>query len=139
MSVSASTCMTWFCTMSRSAPACLVEAAAMADAELLGHGDLHVVDVAAVPDRLEDGVGEAQGEDVLDRLLPEVVVDAVHLLLGEAGVHHGVELARALLVVAEGLLDDDAHEGAVGRRPVEPVLGRGRRRSRGKVPGGVAR
>ena len=59
----------------------LVEAAPVLDAERLGHGDLHVVDVAAVPDRLEDGVGEAQGQDVLDRLLPQVVVDPVDLRL----------------------------------------------------------
>ena len=94
----------------------LVEAPAVAHPELLGHRDLDVVDVAPVPDGLEDGVGEAQGEDVLDRLLPEVVVDAVHLLLGERGVHTGVEIAGALLVVPVGLLDDDAHEGPVGGR-----------------------
>ena len=108
--VSASTCRTWFCTMSRSAPGRLVEAAAVPDAERLGHGDLHVVDVAPVPDRLEDGVGEAQGEDVLDGLLPEVVVDAVHLRLVEHGVHGGVELVRAVQVAAVRLLDDDPHE-----------------------------
>ena len=101
----------------------LVEAPAVSHPELLGHGDLHVVDVAPVPDGLEDRVREAQGENVLDRLLPEVVVDAVHLLLGEPGVHDRVEVARARPVVPVRLLDDDAHERAFGRRPVEPVLG----------------
>ena len=67
-------------------PGGLVEAAAVLDAELLGHGDLDVVDVAAVPDRLEDGVGEAQGQDVLDRLLAQVVVDAEDLVLVEGAV-----------------------------------------------------
>ncbi len=47
--------------------------------QLLGHGDLDVVDVAPVPDRLEDAVGEAEDEEVLDRLLPEVVIDPVDL------------------------------------------------------------
>ena len=47
-----------------------------ADADVLGHGDLHVVHVAAVPDRLVQRVGEAQRQDVLDRLLAQVVVDA---------------------------------------------------------------
>ena len=61
----------------------LVEAAPLLDAEGLGHGDLHVVDVAAVPQRLEDGVGEAQRQHVLHRLLPEVVVDPVDLRLVE--------------------------------------------------------
>ena len=82
----ATSCMMWFCTMSRSAPALLVVRAATLDADLLGHGDLHVVDVLPVPQRLEDAVGEAEDEQVLDRLLAEVVVDAIDLLLDERGV-----------------------------------------------------
>ena len=39
------------------------------DADVLGHRDLHVVDVVGVPDRSEHLVREAQREDVLDRLL----------------------------------------------------------------------
>ncbi len=77
----------------------LVEAAACADAEGLGHGDLHVVDLAAVPDRLEDRVGEPEGEEVLHRLLAEVVVDAedvcvssktrVHVVVEDRGCWRG--------------------------------------------------
>ena len=36
----ASSCSRWFCTMSRSAPVCVVELAATLDADRLGHGDL---------------------------------------------------------------------------------------------------
>ena len=54
----------------------LVEPGPVLDADRLGDGDLHVVDVAVVPDRLEDRVGEPEREDVLDRLLAQVVVDA---------------------------------------------------------------
>ena len=56
----------------------VVVAGAAADADVLGHGDLHVVDVVGVPDRLEHLVGEAQRQDVLDRLLAQVVVDPEH-------------------------------------------------------------
>ena len=45
-----------------------------------------------VPDRLEDPVGEPQGKDVLDRLLAEVVVDAVDLGLVEVPLELGVEI-----------------------------------------------
>ena len=69
--------------MSRNAPVCLVERRALAEPERLRHVDLHVVDEVAVPDRLEEAVGEAEGEDVLRRLLAEEVVDAEDLLLGE--------------------------------------------------------
>ena len=62
----------------------LVEAGARADRERLGHVDLDVVDVVAVPDRLEHAVREPQREDVLHRLLAEVVVDPEDLRLVEA-------------------------------------------------------
>ena len=61
----------------------LVVTRAALDAERLGGGDLDVVDVAAVPDRLEDGVGETQDHDVLRRFLAEEMVDAVRARLVE--------------------------------------------------------
>ena len=61
----------------------LVVRTATLDADLLGHGDLHMVDVLAVPQRLEDPVGEPEHEQVLNGLLAEVVVDAIDLLFDE--------------------------------------------------------
>src|SRR5439155_20358228 len=84
----------------------LVERPAALDADRLGDGDLHVVDVPAVPDRLEDPVAEAEDEEVPDGLLAEVVVDAVDLLLPEDLGHLAVELDRGLEVTPERLLDD---------------------------------
>ncbi len=85
----------------------LVERAAAFDAEGFGHGDLHIVNVVAVPDRLEDAVGEAEDEEILHSLLAEVVIDAEDLALLEDGVDLMVELAGRIEIVAEGLLDDD--------------------------------
>ena len=85
----------------------------MLDAERLGRRDLHVVDVAAVPDRFEDAVGEAKDEDVLHRLLGQVVVDAVYLPLVEGRAHHGVQRPGAFEVAAERLFDDDPHPAPV--------------------------
>ncbi len=126
----------------------VVVAGAAADADVLGHGDLHVVDVVGVPDRLEHVVGEAHRQDVLDRLLAEVVVDAEDRPRGEDGGQHVVELARRLEVVAEGLLDHHAtprgHPGGVDRRLGQPVLlelrhhGAEERRGDGEVEGRVA-
>jgi hypothetical protein len=45
------------------------------DRKRLGHVDLHVADVLAVPHRFEQAVGEPEGQDVVDRLLAEGVVD----------------------------------------------------------------
>ena len=105
----------------------LIERGAPAKPERLGHVDLHVVDEVAVPDRLEQPVGEAEGQNVLRRLLAEEVVDAKDLVLGEHLVQPGIQQHRAGQVGAERLLHDDpgacdeigfgqqAHRGQGGR------------------------
>ena len=90
-------------------PGLVVEPGAVADAEVLGRGDADMVDVAAVPDGLEKGVGEAQQQDVLHRLLGHVVVDAEDLALPEIAVQDIVQFAGRGQVAAEGLFHDDAH------------------------------
>ena len=54
----------------------VVEVAAILDAEVLGHRDLHRGDEVAVPHGLEQHVRETQVDDLLGAHLPEVVVDA---------------------------------------------------------------
>jgi hypothetical protein len=66
-----------------------------------------------IPDGLEHRVGEAQRQDVLHRLLAEVVVDPEDRLLGEDLVHDVVELPRAGQVVTERLLDDHPAPGVL--------------------------
>ena len=122
----------------------------MLDADRLGHGDLHMVDPVAVPDRLEQPVGEAEGHDVLHRLLAEEVVDAEDLLLAQLAADAGVQLARRVDAVAERLLDhhaspalrlavaqllvqqagmaellDDGAEEPVGHREIEQAIAAG--------------
>jgi hypothetical protein len=57
-------------------PGLVVKMAASGDAELLGHGDLNALDVIAVPDRFQKGVGEAEKEQILHGFFAEVMVDA---------------------------------------------------------------
>ena len=64
--------------------------------------------MAAPPERLEELVGKAQRQDVVDRLLAEEVVDAKDLGLIEVVVDLRVELPRRVEVGAKGLLTDDA-------------------------------
>ena len=85
----------------------LVEGAALLDADRLGHRDLHVVDVAAVPERLEDPVPEPEDHQVPDGLLAQVVIDPVDLRLAEDLADLAIEPLRRVEVAAERLLDDD--------------------------------
>ena len=104
----------------------LVERAAVLDAHRLGHGDLDVVHVAAVPERLEEAVPEAEDHQVADGLLAQVMVDAVDLRLAEDLADLAVELLCRSEVVSERLLDDDPPPAAVVQFVVEadaPELG----------------
>jgi hypothetical protein len=55
----------------------VIEMPTVLDSDALGHRDLHGGDVAAVPHRLEDRVGEAQIQDLVEPHLAEEVVDAI--------------------------------------------------------------
>ena len=62
----------------------LVEvAAAPLSAKVFLKDDLHGLGALTVPDGLEGDVGEAQHEQVHHELLAQVVVDPVHLVLGD--------------------------------------------------------
>ena len=96
----------------------LVELAAAGDAERFGHRDLHAGDVVAVPHRLEERVGEAEVQQVLHRLLAEVMIDAKDAALGEVLVQRHIELPGALEIAAEGLLHHHAGALSGGRGQV---------------------
>ena len=102
-------------------------------ADVLGHGDLHVVNVVGVPDRLVHGVREAQRQHVLHGFLAEVMVDAEHARGVEDLGDHAVELLGALKIMAERLFDDHAAPrafGGAGQTAVGELAGHHRERAR---------
>jgi hypothetical protein len=108
----------------------LVIATAPLDAGGLGNRDLHVIDRLAAPGPLDHRVGEPEDEDVLHRLLAEVVVDPEHLRLVEDVAHRAGELAGARKVVADRLLEHDPRllpEAALADPADDRREGRGRR------------
>ena len=86
----------------------VVIAEAPLDPERLGHGDLHMIDGVAVPQRLEQRVGETERDEVLDRLLAEIVVDPEGPLLAEMLGDGVVDRLAGLAALADRLFDDDA-------------------------------
>jgi hypothetical protein len=86
----------------------IIELASPLHAEILGHGDLHALDIVAVPDRLQESIGEPEIKQVLDRFLAEIVVDAEDGFLIEDQVQHPVQPPRRLEVPPEGLFHHQA-------------------------------
>src|SRR3546814_2014190 len=71
-----------------------------------------MVDRLRVPQRLEQHVGEAQREEILDRFLAEIMVDAEDAVFGKGVADLGVDFARRGEVVADRLFHRDAAFGA---------------------------
>ena len=84
----------------------VVVTAALFHAHGFGHGNLHVVDVAPVPDGLEDSVGETQRHDVLDGFLAQVVIDAIDLLFAGHLQQLLVQQPGGFEIVPEGFFDN---------------------------------
>ena len=85
-----------------------VVVAASFDTQGLGNGDLHMIDVSAIPHRLQQDVGETERHEVLHGLLAEVVIYAEDISLQEYRPDHVVDDGGALTVFANRLLYDDA-------------------------------
>src|ERR1700758_1830845 len=60
-----------------------------------------------IPDRLDNRVGEPEREDILNRLLTEVMVDPIDLVLVKDSMDHVVESSRAAKVAPERFLEND--------------------------------
>ena len=75
-------------------------------ADILGMRDLHVVDVIVVPDRLIHRVRETKRQNILHRLLTEIMIDTEHAGRVEHLGNHTVEFLGAGQIVAKRLFDD---------------------------------
>ena len=112
-----------------------VVASPVPDADLFCHRDRHVVDIASVPDRLEERIGETECQDILNRLLAEVVVDAEYLGFVEALPECSRHFLRGFQVMADRFFHHDAVPRAASFSPASAS-------SFGMIPtiiGGVAR
>ena len=94
--------------MSRKAPGAFVVTGAAFHAERFRGGDLDVIDVARVPERLENRVGETQDQNVLRGFLAEKVIDPVGLIFGEGTLHDAIQLPRRGEIGPERFLHNDA-------------------------------
>ena len=87
--------------------------AARLDTDLFRHGDLDVIDVEMIPERLVNRIGKTEIDQVLDGFLAEVMVDAEDIFFRECALQGLVEVLRALEIRAERLFDDEAMTRAV--------------------------
>src|SRR6185503_17944894 len=93
----------------------------------------------AIPQRLEERVGEPEVDQVVDRRLSEIVIDAEDRLLAERLVQDLVQLAGRGEVAAERLLQYRAPAFRAARSREPPDHGGERARRNREIEGGMAR
>lgn len=93
----------------------IVKAAAALHAEVFGHGDLDAPDEVPVPEGLHKRIGKAEDEHVVDRFLPEVVIDPVYVGFFERLQQYLIEFLRGRQVSAEWLLKHHPRSIAAAR------------------------
>jgi hypothetical protein len=71
-------------------------------------GDLHMIDVVSVPQRLEHQIRKAEHQDVLHRSLAEIVINPIDLVLTEMAQQTLLQHPGAHQVISERLFDDHA-------------------------------
>src|SRR6266436_6118900 len=86
----------------------VVKTSAALHAKVLCHGDLHTLDVVAIPEGFDKGVGETEGQEVVYCSFAKIVVNAKDVGLIERPKQNLVQLLRRREIVPEGFLDDDA-------------------------------
>src|SRR5215471_309998 len=87
-------------------PDLFVEATAALDTYSFSRCDLDVVDMVAVPERLEDAIGKAQHQNILDRFFAKEVVDPIDLVFRQHLEDLCIESLRRRKIVSEGLFND---------------------------------
>src|SRR6266700_7736870 len=86
----------------------VVKTSAALYAEVLCHSDFYALDVVAIPKSFDKSVGETEGQQVVNRSLAKVVVNAKDIGLIERPKQNLVQLLRRREIVPEGFFDDDA-------------------------------
>ena len=67
--------------------------------------NLYVIDVAPIPDRLEDGVVEAEHHDVLHCLFTQIMINTVDLVFLQNGADAAVQSLGGFKILPEWLLN----------------------------------
>ena len=86
----------------------IVVPAALFDADGFTDGNLHVIDIAPVPDRFKDSIGKAEGQNILDCFLAQIMIDTVNLLFVHFLQQLLVQGPRRIQIATKRLFDNHA-------------------------------
>ena len=81
-------------------------------------GNLDMIDVFAIPDRLEHAIGEAQHHQILNRLFSQIMINAKDLRFIEHLCERRIDLFRGFKIVSDRLFYNHPAERLSGVRRI---------------------
>src|SRR5262249_41250181 len=106
-----------------------VERASSLNTEVLGHGDLHALDVGTVPERFKQLIGEPEKEHAVNGPFSQIVIDSINVRFVECLEENVVQFTSGGQVPPKRLFDDDS--GVAGATGLRQSLDDGAEGSRG--------
>ena len=85
----------------------IVKRSAVFHANVFGSGDLNVIDVLVVPDRLKDRVCKTKSKNPLHDLFAEVVIDSINRVFFKGAAKRAVQTCGTRGIVTEWFFNDD--------------------------------
>ena len=99
----------------------VIERGALANANGFRGGNLHMIDVAMIPHRLKQRIGETKHQQILHNFFSKVVINSVNRVLFKHASKRAVQTARAFVVKTKRLLNNNALPGFVVGRNAAPT------------------
>src|SRR2546425_930686 len=93
----------------------VIEPASLLDPDRLGRDNLNVVDVFSIPEGLENRICKTKDQDVLHRLLAQVMVNPICLAFIEVLADGAIQSLCGCEIPPEGFFDDHSTEGLLDR------------------------
>jgi len=82
-------------------------------AEFLRHCHLHVIHVAAIPNRLENAVRETERQNILNCFFSKIMIDSINLVFAQHQAYFVVQCDRRIKIVPKRFFDHHAFPFAV--------------------------
>src|SRR5258706_5674142 len=89
-------------------PGFIVIPSPVSHAQLFRNGQLYMINIIPVPERLENRIGKTKSQNILNSLFSKVMINAINLILGKDVVKKFIEGLGRLQVASKWVLNDDS-------------------------------
>src|SRR5258708_28951607 len=97
-------------------PGFIVIPSPVSHAQLFRHGQLYMINIIPVPERLENRIGKTKSQNILNSLFSKVMINAINLVFGKDAFKKFIEGFGRLQVASKWFLNDVSFLFRVGSK-----------------------